>query len=471
MASQFLPLTSGWLMPASFSKCLAVALFLFSFGVISSPWQDVESPLRTWKDNTGNFSVQARLVRVEGDQVELEKPDGSKLKVPIVRLSTADQEFISGSKPIVAPQRSAPPADSDASAEKPTITTLGSIRGNEQKLLYAKKIVEAYQAFLAKPGISETDKLAAKRRLSELEKEAARDSLMVGNKFYMLDEIRTFQEEANRELNAFLPIAGRKDKLEITKFLKANSRKDPTSCRANFLLGIGYAVASREYDLAVEEFQECVDRLSNFGLFASADPQTSLQAVYNNLALLQIRRGFLDSALKYWQLAYETKDTMPDPIRDNFMHQALFIRASVISKGHDYFSDPETTTLNRYTKFAEKIGITDAMIGTDSQQGWQYLSLQLTDVEPDTSALGVSLVDAACLNCNGTGMKACARCRGDGFIMGKVYDAKPLLNGDKVIIETSVKKKCEACEKGKVPCLDVKGDRLCNDGVEQRPNY
>ena len=50
--------------------------------------------LRTWKDGSGKFSIEAALVGVEGGKVTLRKADGSTTKVPLSTLSEADQASI-----------------------------------------------------------------------------------------------------------------------------------------------------------------------------------------------------------------------------------------------------------------------------------------------------------------------------------------------------------------------------------------
>lgn len=52
------------------------------------------SDFRTWKDSTGVFSVEAKLLSVKQGKAELEKKDGLVVKLPLVRLSQADQIFV-----------------------------------------------------------------------------------------------------------------------------------------------------------------------------------------------------------------------------------------------------------------------------------------------------------------------------------------------------------------------------------------
>jgi hypothetical protein len=72
---------------------------------------------RLWRDNTGNFSVRAKLVEKNGKSVKLELETGKTIDVPIERLSRADQQHLEGVLPAqeapkkVAPSKPPRPAD------------------------------------------------------------------------------------------------------------------------------------------------------------------------------------------------------------------------------------------------------------------------------------------------------------------------------------------------------------------------
>ena len=60
----------------------------------SAPTQEVAAELREWKDRTGKFSVQARLVEVSDEAVTLEREDGQTIEVPLDWLSTKDRSYL-----------------------------------------------------------------------------------------------------------------------------------------------------------------------------------------------------------------------------------------------------------------------------------------------------------------------------------------------------------------------------------------
>lgn len=49
---------------------------------------------RQWRDNTGNFEIEAKLAEIHADYVRLLKTNGNYCKVPMRRLSDADRQFV-----------------------------------------------------------------------------------------------------------------------------------------------------------------------------------------------------------------------------------------------------------------------------------------------------------------------------------------------------------------------------------------
>ncbi|MFO0943557.1 MAG: SHD1 domain-containing protein [Pirellulales bacterium] len=57
-------------------------------------WQRSKWTMRTWKDATGDFSVEGKLVGFNETEVELQKEDGSKIKVDKSKLGAGDKAWI-----------------------------------------------------------------------------------------------------------------------------------------------------------------------------------------------------------------------------------------------------------------------------------------------------------------------------------------------------------------------------------------
>ncbi len=63
-----------------------------------SDQEKVDNELRTWRDRSGKFAIEATLDRVEKQNVMLRKKDGSTLSVPVSKLSEEDQKFLAERK-------------------------------------------------------------------------------------------------------------------------------------------------------------------------------------------------------------------------------------------------------------------------------------------------------------------------------------------------------------------------------------
>ncbi len=86
---------------------------------------------RTWKDSTGKYTVEAEFVGVQGGQVQLRKPDGSVIAVPLERLSEADRRHVqslSGTPPAAASS----PTEAEPPGKKPGVAGQAAGRGSPQ---------------------------------------------------------------------------------------------------------------------------------------------------------------------------------------------------------------------------------------------------------------------------------------------------------------------------------------------------
>lgn len=69
--------------------------FRFIAGLILASSSAV-AEVRTWKDSSGQFQVQAELVSFQGGQVTLRRDNGQIIRLPTSRLSAEDQAFLKG---------------------------------------------------------------------------------------------------------------------------------------------------------------------------------------------------------------------------------------------------------------------------------------------------------------------------------------------------------------------------------------
>ena len=66
----------------------AIVCFALTLSCFTSPDEN-----RTWKDSTGKFSVEARLLSIQDGQVVLKTTAGKEIKIPLERLSQEDRLF------------------------------------------------------------------------------------------------------------------------------------------------------------------------------------------------------------------------------------------------------------------------------------------------------------------------------------------------------------------------------------------
>jgi hypothetical protein len=83
--------------PPSLAKKPRAAASKTSSSTESKPAkQTTTSEFRTWTSTDGKFTIEAKLLSVTGDSVELQRKDnGMKIQVPRAKLSAADQEYLS----------------------------------------------------------------------------------------------------------------------------------------------------------------------------------------------------------------------------------------------------------------------------------------------------------------------------------------------------------------------------------------
>ena len=58
--------------------------------------EDAVYEFRTWKDATGNFSVKAKLIEFDDENVKIEKEDGRVVSIPIEKISEDDLTYLAG---------------------------------------------------------------------------------------------------------------------------------------------------------------------------------------------------------------------------------------------------------------------------------------------------------------------------------------------------------------------------------------
>jgi hypothetical protein len=100
--------------------------------------------LRTWRDASGQRSIQAELLETDGAVVKLQRADGTILHASISKFSVADQEFVATTV------RQNAPAPAAAATAAPVATDLKSLLAENAGLRAANKTLAARIAELEK---------------------------------------------------------------------------------------------------------------------------------------------------------------------------------------------------------------------------------------------------------------------------------------------------------------------------------
>jgi SLA1 homology domain 1, SHD1 len=107
------------------------AFVLVTLAAVITTAQD-ERRIRVWTSGDGKFTVEAALIRAEGDAVVLKRKDGVEVTVMLSNLSAKDREFAARAAPIKAGERLPP-------AVEQILQAIDSQRDAEIKRLIARR--------------------------------------------------------------------------------------------------------------------------------------------------------------------------------------------------------------------------------------------------------------------------------------------------------------------------------------------
>jgi tetratricopeptide (TPR) repeat protein len=303
----------------------------------------------------------------------------------------------------------------------------------------------------------------------------ASTSVTIGKKTFSPEELGVQREEARKILASAVSLLESRQDDEAIKTLKNASRIDPISCRADFILAMGYAIAGQkdeEFKDADQRFKLCLDRMQEFQEFYGTSAKTNMAAILNNLALVQLRMGNHRVAIGFWEKISELEIEPHNTIIGNYMHAYPFLNAASESRGKFYFKNPSAIDTKKYWALGEKWSLSRADFDANNQRGWHYQVLQTPQGKPDPiiAKLKLPTVDEKCLGCHGTTRMNCSNSRCNN---GTVVEKQPrrveflLPNGSKAYQNSTVNVivDCTVCNGvGKLEC-----DCCAGRGIEIVP--
>ncbi len=105
--------------------------------IANSPQLLAQEKARTWRDAGGKFSIEATLVEVQADTVRLQKSDGSKISVPIAKLSSVDQTYVKNMT-----QQESPFSSPDTAKAQPIKVEPLTVEYSSQEVLPSQDIAD-----------------------------------------------------------------------------------------------------------------------------------------------------------------------------------------------------------------------------------------------------------------------------------------------------------------------------------------
>jgi Flp pilus assembly protein TadD len=217
--------------------------------------------------------------------VELRLPDGSTVRVPLVAFSERSQAGI------MSLAEGAKPTAKEAEAG----SSIGAIEEAVARCRTAEEAVRALKLCLAggEAGLPDADAVAA---IGRWEARASRGEVRLGRE-WVTPDVAAAAAKAGEQLLTEVATMARLGNLKSLKdYLEKASRADPSSGRADFLLGLAtaFGVGQRtDFDKAQRLFAEVVAREPGNG------------AAWNNLAVCEVVGRRFDDALGHFTKAVE----------------------------------------------------------------------------------------------------------------------------------------------------------------------
>jgi S1-C subfamily serine protease len=248
----------------------------------------ISGEMRTWKSASGTFSTEAELLEVTADgAVRLKLKDGREVRVPLDKLSPADQEFARAQSP-------ASPSGSGTAGGSSATTTPKSpeeVEAEASSCKTAKEAVMIYKFYLALPNLSVAQRTAATAKMKEWEAKAADDQVRLGKNWMKKEEADKIRKQAEAKIEQATEYLRLMNGDLARKALEEASKLDPDSIQADFLMGVVYSAIANNDKKAQLHFEKCLKR------------EPGNVSVLNNLAVTLVFQKKYGQAAQYWKTA------------------------------------------------------------------------------------------------------------------------------------------------------------------------
>ena len=418
----------------------SVVAAIFSCGLLAVVHGQSSSfkSVREWSDQSGKFSIDAKIFSSNSEYVTLVAPkaDGStkKITLPIERLADKDQKL----------------ARNFASLKFRQLKKAGDVSA------LAKDSLLKFQQFTENGFIDDTNRLYVESRIEALEKRAAYDAIMVGDKFLAPDEFTNLRSESGDQVLAWFDA-----KTATTPgVLRKISSEDPACLSSVVLLAIYYDVHKGDAAAAERVLGDAVKQGKRYAALATEADTFNLNIAINNLAVATARQSRIGKATKLWEeIANSNEAVVKSAVKRNIARVSRMLGREASGLSANTAAKKKILALN-----AETPSIQPGQAST----GWviicpvdQKLN-SLSDVRfllGDANLQSVAdgeIHDTRCVQCDGTDQRNCpnAQCV-KGKIkrvrLEKTYDDRGNYTGDR-IVEIRYDR-CKTCSgDGKIAC-------------------
>jgi hypothetical protein len=177
---------------------------------------------------------------------------------------------------------------------------------------------------------------------------------------------------------------------DAQKKMEAASKSYRASFHADFLMGL-HAVSTKQFDIARQRFEDCVERGRAMRLVSGPVGETNYLRALNNLALAKVRDDELEEAHGLWVEALKIRPDPSPELAHNVFRTWRYMQAA---QGGPVLKVSDGT-LKKFSDLADTLGTQQA--GARADRGWEYLGYlapaNLTGASaPSTSATDRILV-------------------------------------------------------------------------------
>jgi tetratricopeptide (TPR) repeat protein len=232
--------------------------------------------LRKWTSSEGGFTVDAQFVELKnGTSVVLRKTDGLVIDVPIEKLSAADQAHLRTLSPDATPRTNASVPMGGTAAVPPNAAStvpltpeqlahaIEAVEREAERCADAREAVVVYEAFAATIGRSLSAEFAYTERLAKWRQRADKEMVRLGKDWMPVSEAEKAKRDARDLVRQGIDALRQEQNDQARECLQNAAKLDPNSPNADYLMGLVYALAARNYEAAGKHFAECLRRNPN----------------------------------------------------------------------------------------------------------------------------------------------------------------------------------------------------------------